>query len=111
MVASLVGLAGADHGAGIDEARRHGAVERRDDGRVGEIALRLRHLALGLRERGERRIALGAGLIDLRDRHGGGLHEVLLALQVGVGLHEQRFLLLLRRLRDLQGDLVVLLSI
>ena len=45
-------LAGADHGAGIDEARRDDAIERRDDGRVGEIALRLRHLALGLRECG-----------------------------------------------------------
>ena len=100
---------GADHGAGIDEARRDAAVERRDDGRVGEVALGLRDLALGLRERRQRRVALGAGFIDLGDRHRGRLHEILLALQVGVGLQEQRFLLRLRRLRDLQGDLEVLL--
>ena len=47
-------------------------------------------------------VALGARFIDLGDRHRGGLHEILLALQVGVGLDEQRLLLGLRRLGDLQ---------
>ncbi len=102
-------LAGADHGAGVDEARRDAAVERRDDGRVGEVALRLGDLALGLLERGQRRVALGARFIELGDRDRGRLHEILLALQVGVRLQEQRLLLRLRRLRDLQGDLEVLL--
>ncbi len=47
-------LAGADHGAGVDKARRNAAVERRDDGRVVEVALRLRDLALGLQQSGLR---------------------------------------------------------
>ena len=102
-------LAGADHGARIDEASRHNAVEGGDDCGVGEVALGLLDLALGLGERGLGRVALGAQLIEERDRRRRRLDQIFLALEVGVGLDEQRLLLRLGGLRDLKRDLVVLL--
>ena len=52
---------------------------------------------------------MGARFIKLGDRHRCRLDEILLALQVGVRLQQQGLLLRLRRLRDLQRDLEILL--
>ena len=90
----------------IDEPRRDDARERRLDFGVAEVDLRLLHLAFGLLERGERGVALGAAFVELGLARHLALLQGQLAIEVGLGLHQQCFLLLLGGLRDLEARLI-----